>query len=189
MATEERTRYALANDLTTIFQSMNMCGMQVPDFDYGTRKVVCPFDDEMAFRVYSESNSAYCFACSKKYTPVALIAEHRGISIDEAADYLIEVAQRSGRWIPPTPEARWDALMAEPMSLDRASEAEALKLFCARSHPQWENLQFDPAVAAMLTRCLAPLDKVVTPEDLQQWRTITRSAMQRALTREGAIHG
>lgn len=187
--TQERTRYQIANDLTTIFVAMNMCGMAVPEFDYGTMKVDCPFDNERAFRVYGESNSAYCFACSKKYTPVSLIAEHRGVSIEEAATILIEKAEREGRWRPPTPEGRWEALVNQPFVFDRASEAEALKLFCARIDKNWGSTQFEPRIAVRLTRCLEALEKVGSTDDLNQWRTITRSAMKKALNPEGESRG
>lgn len=187
--TEERTRYQIANDVTTIFQAMKMIGMDVPEFDYGTRKVLCPFDDEQAFRVYGADNAAYCFACSQRYSPASLIAEHRGISIEEAADYLIELAESEHRYTPPTPDARWEALMAAPISLDRPAEAEALKLFCARIDPEWSTRQFEPRIAAVLSRCLAPLTKVATADDLQAWRSTTRSAMQRALSTEGESRG
>ena len=187
--TEERTRYQIANDLTTIFSAMRMCDMNVPEFDYGTMKVDCPFDNERAFRVYGESNSAYCFACSKKYTSVGLIAEHRGLAIDDAAELLIEKAEREGRWRPPTPEARWEALINQPFVFDRASESEALKLFCSRVAENWRSAQFESQIAVRLTRCLEALEKVGTIDDLNQWRTITRSAMQKALNPEGESSG
>jgi hypothetical protein len=183
--TDERTPYQIANDITTIFTAMQMCDMEVPDFDYGTMKVDCPFDEERAFRVYAATNSAYCFACSKKYTPVSLIAEHRGITIEEAARTLLETAG----WTPPTPDARWDALMSASVEIDRPSEAEALKMFCARIDPEWSTRQFEERIAALLTKCLEPLDKVHTTEDLHLWRSTTRRIMTTALTPQGAPHG
>ena len=183
MPTEERTRYQIANDLISIFDAMRMCDMDVPDFDYGTVKVYCPFDNEQAFRVYGPSNSAYCFACIRRYTPVTLLAEYRGISIEEATDLLIE---KSG-WNPPTPDARWQALMEEPFTLDTSSEAEALKVFCGRTSPLWESRQFEPEVAARLASCLALLDKIQSAEDLALWREAVRKIMTKTL--RGEPHG
>lgn len=190
-ATDERTAYELANDLTTIFRACALAGMDVPDFDYGTMKLYCPFDDEKAFRIYAASNSAYCFACSKKYTPVSLYAEFRGITIDEAAQSLIELAEAERRYTPPTPDARWDALMSTPFDFDRPSEAEALKMYCARIDKDWDTHQFLEDVGAVLTKCLAPLDRVNSTEELHQWRATTRRLMTTVLgaTRERESHG
>ena len=176
---EQRSAYELANDLTTMYDSMRMCGMEVARW---SSKIECPFDDELAFKIYSETNTAHCFACVKSYTPTSLLAEHRGILIKEAAEILIDIAVREGRYVPPTPEARWEHLTTAPLEIDRASEAEALKIYCARVDGDWKNKQFDLLIAATFTRCLAPLDKVTAIDELQQWRTIARSAMLRALT-------
>lgn len=183
-ATDSRSRIQIANDLTSIFTAMRMCDMEVPEFDYGTVKVYCPFDEEKAFRVYGATNSAYCFACLRRYTPVTLIAEHRGVSDQEAADLLLE---HSG-WSPPTPEARWDSIMTEEFDLDRASEGEALKMFCGRVDPQWPTRQFEPAVAARLSQCLALLDKILSADDLALWRERTRIIMKNTL-KEGDSSG
>ena len=162
-----------------MYASMRLCGMDVASW---SSKVECPFDDELAFKIYSETNTAHCFACSKSYTPTSLLAEHRGIRIKEAAEILVDIAVREGRYVPITPEARWAALTTAPLEMDKASEAEALKIYCARVDGDWKTKQFDLRIAATFAKCLAPLDKISTIDELQQWRTVARSAMLRALT-------
>lgn len=170
-------RIQIANELTSIFDAMKMCDMVVPEFDYGTVKVVCPFDGEQAFRVYGSTNSAYCFACLKKYTPVTLTAEHRGVDVEEAAAILLDRAN----WVPPTPEARWEALVNEEFSFDRSSEGEALRVFCQRIDPGWADRQFKPAVASVLTKCLTLLDKIASAEELALWRARARDIMKNTI--------
>jgi hypothetical protein len=77
---------------------------------------------------------------------------------------------------------QWAAVTAPVQVPDTTLLGEALKVFCARVDPQWSVNQFVPDVAAMLSRCLALLDRVHDDEAAGQWLHGTKAAMHRFLT-------
>lgn len=176
----------VANSRVGIVKACQIIGMDAPDFGAGSVKLYCPFGEmyhtdggrTRAFKVYPNTNSAWCFACSKFYTPVMLVSQARDVSESDAAEYLLDITG----YVAPDSESRWKALMEQTLDFDHAAEREALKLFCARLDPQWPSRQFEPDIAALLTKCFTPLGKVATQDDLQRWRETTRSVMTKALT-------
>lgn len=181
---------AVANEQVPIVTALQMFGVELPD-DIGTgrsRKLHCPFGDvyhsdqgtSPAMRVYPETNSAYCFSCAAYFTPVSLAAKAMGCSAPQAAEQLLaRVGYRpldlAGQW--------HEAKTYEP-DPDKALLADALKTYCRRKHPRWGQEQFEPEVAAVLTRCLSLLDLVKTAEDATAWLGGCKIAMNRALDRE-----
>lgn len=178
----EQELVALANEKVDIERA---CQLVNVDALLGTKNY-CPFGEiyhadggrTRSFRLYSDTNSGWCFACSTYFTPVILVSRIRGVPESDAAEFLLE----SVGYVAPDPESRWAALMDQGLAFDHAAEREALKVFCARIDPGWESRQFDPNFAALLTKCFTPLGKVQNREDLQRWRDTTRSVMSKALT-------
>lgn len=175
---------AVANEQVPIVTVCRMLGLELPD-DVGegrSRKVPCPFGAiyhsdggvDPTMRIYPESNSAFCFSCSISYTPVALAAKGMGLNPHAAAARLLDVIgyrpmDLAGQWS--------DALAYAPVP-DTAMMADALKTFCRRVCPAWSSAQFEPQVAAVLTRCLSLLDLVKTEQDVEPWLTRCKEAMQ-----------
>lgn len=179
---------ALANDKVSISQALMMIGMDIPDYQYGSGKLYCPFGDlyhadggtSKAFRVYPETNSAYCFACGEAFRPVSLLAKAKGISDADAAEGLLEAIG----YVPPTIDSRWEALITTPQQIDREALSEALKLACSRMSPTWEVDQFDELIATRFRKCLELLSKVHTEEEATQWLTVTKAVMRKTLNPE-----
>ncbi len=187
---KRRSPITLANEQVSIMLACSLIGMAVPeDVSYGRSvKVRCPFGEiyhrdgglDPSFRIYPESNHAYCFACAMGYSPVWLVAQAWGITARQAAAELLE---RAG--IKPVSLADAWAAVAAPDNLpDVTLLAEALKTYCARIAPTgWAEAQFRPDVAATLSACLDLLDRVATAEDADQWLAGCKEAMSRALVR------
>lgn len=164
-----------------------MIGMQVPSFSYAySVKLYCPFGEvshadggsSKAFRIYPETNSAYCFACGEAYSPVKLLATANDTSLNEAADFLLEYAGVTEEGT----EERWEQLTSQQESPISTSElAEALKVYCARVDPDWAERQLEPAVAHTFQRCLELLGSVRTSADADQWLGATKQVMAKKL--------
>ncbi len=175
---------SLANSYVNIVQVCKMIGME--DVDYaagGNAKIYCPFGfyhsdggQAKSFRIY-DSNSCYCFACDESFRPVTLYARAKDITLDEAAEVILEAAG----YVAPTPEARWESYLNDAPAVDQDALAEALKLYCLRIDPMWEVKQFDEKVAHKFRQCLALLPNVKTAEQVQQWRTAANQAMTKVL--------
>lgn len=181
-----------ANSQVPIVSACKLIGMPEMGYSYGSPKMYCPFGDSShmdlgatkAFRIYADTNTAYCFACGRQYRPVSLIALYNDISEDEAADYLIEFFQINE----PSVDEKWAELTAEkPFSVDRADLIDSLKRYCARISPDWEARQFEPEVAADFDKCLALLSLLRTVEDVETWRQAAKTKMRNRLI--GTNHG
>jgi hypothetical protein len=183
----KRSVVAEANERVSIVTVCQMLDVDVPD-DLGSRssyKIHCPFGTiyhsdhgiSPAMRIYPDSNSAYCFSCAAYYTPVSLAA--KGLDIDwrtAAAQLLDRIGYR-----PLDLAEVWQQVKEYTPEPDRALLADALKTFCRRIDPAWSARQFDPQIAATLTRCLSILDLVSTPEEVTLWLDSCKIAMRCAL--------
>lgn len=172
----------LANELMTIEEACAEVGMGNVS---GMAKTYCPFGDvfhadggrSRAFKVYPESNSAYCFACSKRYDPVSLIATDRDLQYRAAAELILEMKA----YVSPDYETRWDALTKEVVLVDHEALQDALKIACARMVPDWATRQYEDRVANKLTLCLTVARKVKTEDDGRKWLDMSKQAMRQAL--------
>lgn len=177
----------LANDRVTIFQAFSLAGYDV-GYMASSGKVYCPFGSmyhvdrgsTRAMKVYPNTNSAWCFAGCGYFDPVKLVATARDLTVEQAAEAILE----DTGWVAPNYQDQWDALVNEPVTIDTADLAEALKVACSRMSVYWEDIQFEGGVAKMLTRCLSLLGKVRTAEDAQRWMSVAKEAMREALRSE-----
>ena len=176
----------LANTRISIITACRLVGMDIGDeVGYGrSRKLHCPFGPiyhtdqgvDPAMRIYPETNHAYCFACTMSFTPVWLVAQAWGLSPAAAAVNLLD---RSGYRAASLRET-FAAASAWTPRPEPTLLCEALKTYCRRIHPAWEDIQFSADVAGTLARCLAPVDLVTTPAQADQWLSACKLIMARA---------
>lgn len=169
----------------TIVDACNELGMGV----YGgtdRMKFYCPFGEiwhvdggmSKAFRIYENTNSAWCFACSAYYTPVKLIAADKDKTELEAAEWILEHTH----YVAPDFVAQWDAITSATPSIDREALTEALRLSCTR-FPGWDAKQFDDRIARTYTKVLSVLPKVADEDGARKWLDTAKQVMKRELER------
>jgi hypothetical protein len=176
----------IANDKISIITACRLVGMDIgEEIGVRGRKVHCPFGPiyhidqgvDPAMRIYPATNHAYCFACTTSFTPVWLVAQAWGLSPAAAAANLLDRVGYRGASLSETfASARAWVPRPEPTLL-----CEALKTFCCRIHPGWEEAQFSPEVAATLSRCLALVDLVSTGPEAEQWLATCKLIMAATL--------
>lgn len=164
------TAVALANARVPILVVCRRLGLDVPEIAAGSVKVYCPFGElyhadggrEAAFRIYPQTNSAFCFAGCGYFSVVGLVAQVRGTELDSAAEELLD-----DFGIPRT--RAWDDVVAvrEP-EISHAQLAEAFKTFCHREVPDFARRQFTD-LAAVVGRCLDLLTLVGDSETAYTW--------------------
>lgn len=176
---------ALANAEVSIITACRIIGMRI-DADYvdsRSAKLLCPFTDvyhsstDKSFRVYTDTNSAWCFSCKSYFSPVSLVAAAWDIPRTDAAAELLE---RSG-YTPPSMAARWAEAVDAYEPPDALMLTEALKTYCLRTHPDWETRQYHPHIAATFSACLGLLARVRGDADADLWLTSCKSIMNRAV--------
>lgn len=180
---------AVANEKVPIVTVCRLFGVELPD-EIGGRsgKVRCPFGEiyhsdggiSPAMRIYPDTNSAYCFSCAAHYTPVSLAA--RAMDCDQRSAAL-RLLDRIG-YRPMNLAEQWQQASRYQPTPDRALLADALKTYCRRIDVRWPARQFEPPVAAVLTRCLNLLDLVKSGDDVTLWLQGCKQAMRQALHSE-----
>lgn len=176
-----------ANEHVNIADFLTSIGIFVPDTIRmgGNRKVHCPFGfyhsdggQAKAMRIYLQSNTAYCFSCGKRYSPVGLASAYWDVPWMTAAMRLLE----DSGFKPKTLEERWvEATTPEENKPDLIALADALKMFCAGIASDWNTQQYDDRIANKLNQCLQLLDFVQTDEQALKWLTICKSVMRSLL--------
>lgn len=174
-----------ANERMSIVDACNEVGMDVFS-NAGNYKFHCPFGHlyhkdgghAKSFRLYEDSNSAYCFACPMYFTPSKLIALDRDVSEDEAAQIILETTG----YVAPALEDRWESArtVVQP-PVDTSGLATALATYCRRIDPLWDVTQFDEPQATVFRRCVELTDTVRTEEDVTLWLEKTKAAMSKLL--------
>lgn len=172
-----------ANEKVSIIKVCLLIGLNVSEGGHG--KYRCPFGDvnhsdggiEAAFRIYPETNSAYCFACRKYFSPVYLYAQAKDRRASQAAQDLLEIVG----WKPKSQAERWSEAMTQEVTVDVSALALALRTYCARICREWEEYQLIPEVAELFSRCLALLERVHTPEEADQWLNACKKIMSKKL--------
>lgn len=172
-----------ANERVSIVKVCQLIGMNISD-GYGG-KLKCPFGMfnhsdggvEASFRIYTETNSAYCFACRKYLTPVYLYAHAKDRRLKEAALDLLELIG----WKPVSQSQRWADSISTEEVVDVSMLGLALRTYCARVCVEWEDFQLIPEIAEVLGRCLALLDRVHTPEEADKWLDTCKQVMRTRL--------
>lgn len=174
-----------ANERVSIVEVCRRIGMDVSNPD---RKMRCWFGDlnhsdggiDPAFRIYQDTNSGYCFSCRKYFDPVYLYAQATDKSMKNAALDLLEIVG----WKPVSQSQRWAESVAPEVGVDVSMLALALRTYCARICPEWEEIQLEASVAEVLSKCLALLDFVRTPEEAGQWLNTCKQVMRKKLEAE-----
>lgn len=186
MSIKKKSHINLANENTDIFMVLGLVGMFVaPVYDVHSIKVHCPFGDishsdfgvERAMRIYPGTNSAYCFACQRLYTPVNIYASAKDIGFEEAASDLL----RESGYQPRTLEEMWDSAQPKPQSPDLPMLGLALRVFCERIDPDWQTRQFEPDISSFLDSCLSLLSTVRSEQDAAEWLKGTKQVMKNCL--------
>jgi hypothetical protein len=182
-----RSAVAIANEVVRIESVCQWIGVDLPDVSGRSVKVHCPFGvvyhvdhgAESAFRVYPDTNSAYCFACGTAYRPVSLAAQawdRDGDRQGVALDLLDRVGFR-----PSSLAEEWTQVSTREPEIDRAALGLALQVFGERVSPRWGEVQFQSPVKEVLGSCMDLLDLVRTREDVELWLPSCKEALRRAL--------
>ena len=181
---KQKSLVALADREVGILQVLSFLGGDLHGMD-GLRsnlKVYCPFGDlyhsdggvSPALRVYSESNTGFCFAETQLFTPTSLFARGTGLTSQEAARELLDrVNYRPVAFI-----HLWEQAQVPKIEIDRTALGGALKEYCSRICRTWEIEQFEEEVAVTLGRCLRALSKVETATDVETWLETCKQVME-----------
>jgi hypothetical protein len=176
-------KVALANEVIPFATACRLAGVDVPPPSAKGSRAHCPFEEfshpdegrDPAMRVYFDHG--YCFAEALYFSPVRIYAMVLDVDEETAATQLLDRAGVK----PASYEQRWTELTTEKTLPDLASLSAALRTWLTSVYPDWNNQQYDPAVAHSLASCLGLLAKVRETEDCRTWLAGSKQVMARAL--------
>jgi len=178
-----------ANEICAVDKVLSdVAKVEIPEHVEGrTGKLYCPFGEfyhsdngqEPTVRLYTESNSAFCFRCNQTFYPVSLASAVLGVSKTKAAWFLLELVG----FKLPSFEELWDKY-TNPAEVppDTSMLALALSVYCRRISDSWATQQFDKDIAKRYSVCLEALDSVATERHAEQWLVSCKEFMAKVLT-------
>lgn len=179
-----------ANKIVPLRIVLGMTNIYVSEFTYGKSiKARCPYADiyhltedaGKSMRVYSDTNTAFCYMGCGVLTPVSVYAKLNGVSYKESAKFLLEKVGHKLK----TFDEKWQDAVAgfEPLNLQ--GYREALTEMCIfHSEGEWGTLKYAPGVSAAFSKLLTVLDKATSYEDADRWLDKARLIMFNQLDRE-----
>jgi hypothetical protein len=143
-----------------------------PPSERGTKNDCLECGEYASMRVWY--THAWCFACKTRFSAVRVLATVWDVDPETAAiRALKEIGYSSASY-----EELWQA--ATPSQVpDRGVLGRALVSWCAATIPGWDEAQYRPEVADLLSGCLALLVVVYTEEDCEEWMAGCQQVMGR----------
>ena len=170
----KKTLARIANEQVPLLTALKWCEVaaSLRERRMTTDCPVCGQADVL--RVYGDRG--YCFSERRQYRPVDLLAVHWKTDAEHAAARALNEIG----YVPVGYAYLWEqaAKLPEP---NRDMLAESLRVWCSANCSNWAVVQYDPAVAGLLARCLALLAKVHTDEECSLWREKCKEAMGKVL--------
>ena len=172
-----------ANEVVSIYAVCDKAGIDYSSYLGSRAKLFCPFGSithmdggaTRAFRIYEESNTAYCFACSQAYDPVGLYCAITDLSRHDAAE---ELLAETG-WKEETFEEKWARLAEkDETAFDNSYLPEALANYCGRLEPDWVIKQLEEPYSSALAKCNAIARLVSSQEQAMSWLDSSKAYMK-----------
>ena len=182
----ERARKVPIHDVLRDF-----CNITVP-YSEGSYKTYCPFSSEhpdggkdRTMRVYSATNSAYCFALHGNMDPVSLVVLLKGIPARVAAQQVLQKYNIPSRapWRQRYQEILLDSERRESQAVDAAALVEALHVALSQE-PHYLDSLFSRRLNDVLEARLQVLDSIVgtaNEEEIREWFQSTVEMARRLL--------
>jgi hypothetical protein len=180
----------IANRIVPLRIVLGMTNIYVSEFTYGKSiKTRCPFADiyhltedaGKSMRVYSDTNTAFCYMGCGVLTPVSVYAKLNGVPYKAAAKFLLEKVGHKLK----TFDEKWaDAVNGvEPLNLQ--GYRDALNEICTSySKGEWSSLKYSPSVSSSFSKLLEILDKASSYEDADRWLATARQLMLKKIDEE-----
>lgn len=164
--------------------------------DAGGWKTHCPLGAEhsdggtsKAMRVYSDTNSAYCFSHRTSFTPLSLWRlKHPHMSRREAAEDMLE--HYGIRSTPPTLDERWEHLEATEEKVPQDVEAlrETLRYFARTTLPDYAAKQYDAEVLEVMGKIYLTSESLTgdcSYDTMVHWLQTAKNVMKKLWRKNG----
>jgi hypothetical protein len=162
--------------------ALESSGVRIPYSEGKSIKGRCPFADvyhltvdaDLSMRVYSDTNSAYCFAGCGSLTPVFIYAKLNDLSYSKAAWSLLGFVG----YKPKNLTEQWRELVSYSEPFDKLSYRQAFIEYCNFTFDNWAELQYKGSVAGAVSKLFSVLEVVNTMDDANTWLSVSKAKIR-----------
>lgn len=174
MIQSDETPVDIANRLVPLRKVLELTNIYVTEFTHGKSvKARCPYADmyhlnedaSKSMRVYSDTNTGFCYMGCGVLTPVSVHARLNDLSFKEAAFELLDLIGHKLK----TLEEKWEEAAAPALSFSREGYRDALLERCISRTSNWTVLQYRDSIVASLSVLLEILDKADNDTQADSW--------------------
>jgi hypothetical protein len=180
----------IANKIVPLRIVLGMTNIYVSEFTYGKSiKARCPYADiyhltedaGKSMRVYSDTNTAFCYMGCGVLKPVSVYAKLNGVSYKDSAKFLLEKVGHKLK----TFDEKWADAVSDTGPLKLEGYREALDEICLQhSQGQWGYLKYMSSISSSFSQLLSILDKAQSYDDADKWLDIAKQHMLKQIDRE-----
>lgn len=182
-----------ANRVVPFRVVLGMTNIYVSEFAYGKSiKARCPYADMYhltedagkSMRVYSDTNTGFCYMGCGVLTPVAVYAKLNGISYRDSAKFLLEKVGHKLK----TFEEKWQDALNDRGPVNLEGYREALDELCFQyTRYRWSSLKYTASISSSLSNLLNILDKAQSYDDADRWLEIAKRHMFHQIDKESSL--
>jgi hypothetical protein len=183
----------LANKIVPLRIVLRMGNIYVSEFTYGKSiKARCPYADiyhltedaGKSMRVYSDTNTAFCYMGCGVLTPVSVYAKLNGVSYKQSALFLLEKVGHKLK----TFDEKWEDAVNAVQPLNLEGYREALNEMCLfYTDGEWNSLKYSSSISSSFSKLLEILDKAQSYEDADRWLEAAKKFLFKQLDKEKQI--
>jgi hypothetical protein len=180
----------IANRIVPFRKVLGMTNIYVSEFTYGKSiKARCPFADiyhltedaGKSMRVYSDTNTGFCYMGCGVLKPVSVYAKLNGVSYNVAAKFLLETVGHKLK----TFDEKWQDAVSEDRPLNLEGYREALDEICFHhSQGQWGSIKYATLVSSSFSQLLSILGKAKSYEEADKWLEVAKKHMFKQIDKE-----
>lgn len=189
MIRRDESPIELANRIVPLRTVLERTNIYVSEFTHGKSiKARCPYADiyhlnddaSKSMRVYSDSNTGYCYMGCGVLTPVSVYAKLNDLSYSIAAFRLLELIGHKLKSL----DEKWQDAISEITELNREGYKAALLEMCSSHSAVWDELQYRTSISSNLSKMLDILDKATTEDQADRWLEVSSRVMKSEISKE-----
>lgn len=181
-----------ANDMVPVTKALALVDSSFSHVDISFKgKLYCPFGHinhsdggrEKSLRLYSVTNSAFCFASCGFLNPVRLFSIAYDLKYKNAAYRVLEATG----YKPLSLQERWDSVSTTEIQINKDDLQQALIVFCIKfvGVNIWKTVQYENDILTYLDKCFYLLSLVSSEEDAYSWLASSKEIMSSVLKNYG----
>jgi hypothetical protein len=179
----------IANRIVPLRLVLEWTNIRISEFTHGKSvKARCPYADmyhltedaSKSMRVYSDTNTGYCYMGCGVLTPVSVYAKLNDLSYRSSAYELLEKVGHKFKSF----EEKWNLAITPTVDLNLDSYRNALATYCDMWWGSSHDLRYRERVVQAFSQSLEALNKAASETEADQWLEVAKEGMRKLIEKE-----